>query len=119
MAGQPWVVTLLCPVRIIPPLSWGHRSLSSEVITDALMLDFAWNVLTRESRDSHVSRGAGSAGYGKGCLSDFIRLEFDGLSSWSGPNIERLAIEHSVVKEQCASIANNRDAESRVHSEVR
>jgi len=60
----------------------------------------------------------GSAGYGKGCLSDFIRLEFDGLSSWSGPNIERLAIEHSVVKEQCASIANNRDAESRVHSEV-
>jgi len=60
----------------------------------------------------------GSAGYGKGCLSDFIRLEFDGLSSWSGPNIERLAIEHSVVKEQCASLANNRDAESRVHTEV-
>lgn len=53
----------------------------------------------------------GSAGYGKGSLSDFVRLEFDGLSSWSGPNIERLAIEHTVMKEQFGALADDADAQ--------
>ena len=59
----------------------------------------------------------GSAGYGKGCLSDFVRLEFDGLSSWAGPNIERLAIEHTVMKEQFGNLAA--DAETQRREAVR